>query len=204
MRIPYLLPYILAVPTYLMSILLITLLWPKAPEYQSIQMTETVELTFVDATVDQLTFDPPYNNLNARLIADTDIIDEIFYDDGNREWLLCLAINIYHEARGSSTADQIAVANVVKNRVDDWRWPNDLCDVVWDYRQFSWTHDGLSDFPREAEAWQKSQWIAYMTFYNYVENRVGAANHYHATYVEPYWTKRSNRTLVGQHYYMTY
>ena len=55
--------------------------------------------------------------------------------------LLCLAMNIYHEARGESFEGQIAVAEVVLNRMQDERWPDTSCGVVWQPWQFSWTHD---------------------------------------------------------------
>ena len=66
----------------------------------------------------------------------------------------CMALNIYYEARGSSMADQVAVSDVVLNRVRDTRYPNTVCEVVkqghQDSRgnmirnrcQFSWYCDG--------------------------------------------------------------
>ena len=36
----------------------------------------------------------------------------------------CLALNIYYEARGSNFADQVGVADVVLNRVNDRRYPD--------------------------------------------------------------------------------
>ena len=42
----------------------------------------------------------------------------------------CLAKNIYFEARNQSVAGQIAVAQVVINRVNDDRFPNTICKVV--------------------------------------------------------------------------
>ena len=42
----------------------------------------------------------------------------------------CLAENVYHEARGESIAGMLAVALVVKNRVENVRYPNTYCDVI--------------------------------------------------------------------------
>ena len=42
----------------------------------------------------------------------------------------CLAKNIYHEARGESTAGMFAVGFVTLNRVMDSRYPNTICGVV--------------------------------------------------------------------------
>ena len=44
--------------------------------------------------------------------------------------LMCMAINIYHEARNESVIGQIAVGQVVMNRVADERFPNTVCEVV--------------------------------------------------------------------------
>ena len=86
------------------------------------------------------------------------------------EALFCLALNVYHEAKNQSMIGQIAVAQVVMNRVYDERYPNTICEVVeqgptysWkpDFPvrnrcQFSWYCDGKSDTPRDLDAWEKA------------------------------------------------
>ena len=42
----------------------------------------------------------------------------------------CLALNMYHEARGQGTAGLFAVTAVVLNRVNDKRFPNSVCEVI--------------------------------------------------------------------------
>ena len=44
--------------------------------------------------------------------------------------VLCLAENIYFEARAESYSGKAAVGNVTRNRVLDKRWPSTYCDVV--------------------------------------------------------------------------
>lgn len=51
---------------------------------------------------------------------------------------LCLSSVIHHEAKGESYEGQIAVANVVMNRVKSGRYPNTVCGVVKQRGQFSW------------------------------------------------------------------
>ena len=46
------------------------------------------------------------------------------------EALMCMALNIYHEARNQSMVGQVAVAEVVMNRVEDSRFPDTICEVV--------------------------------------------------------------------------
>ena len=52
--------------------------------------------------------------------------------------ILCLSSVIHHEARGEPLEGQIAVASVVLNRVEDPRFPNTVCGVVKEPKQFSW------------------------------------------------------------------
>lgn len=44
--------------------------------------------------------------------------------------IVCLAENIYFEARAESMEGKAAVANVTRNRVEDKRWPGTYCEVV--------------------------------------------------------------------------
>lgn len=135
------------------------------------------------------------------------------YDSHPEEW--CLAQNIYYEARGSSFADQIAVADVVLNRKEDSRYPNTICGVVRDSKkddegniiknkcQFSWYCDGKPDWPRNETAWKRSQALAYQMLNNnaYVGITEGST-HYHATYVVPSWADSLVMTgQIGEHIY---
>ena len=119
--------------------------------------------------------------------------------------LLCLALNIYHEARDQSTAGQLAVAQVTINRVDSKHYPNTVCDVVYQKGTsicaFSWTCDGASDTPYEKKAWEKSQYLASMMLDdNNSIDVVNGATHYHTTSVNPYWADSLRRIKkVGDH-----
>jgi len=101
----------------------------------------------------------------------------------------CLADNIYFEARNESVKGQLAVAHVTANRVKSEKYPNTICSVVWEYRQFSWTLDGKSDVPKNKKAYKHSKEMAiYVLKANAIDFTYGAT-HYHATYVRPYWAK---------------
>lgn len=52
--------------------------------------------------------------------------------------VLCMSSVIHHEARGEPYAGKVAVASVVLNRKDSPRFPNTVCGVVKQPRQFSW------------------------------------------------------------------
>lgn len=74
--------------------------------------------------------------------------------------LTCLAQNVYFESRGESRLGQEFVAWTTVNRLYDERWPDTICGVVWQSKQFSWTHDGLSDTPKDRKAWAQAVDIA--------------------------------------------
>jgi len=102
---------------------------------------------------------------------------------------LCLATAIFFEARDQSVDGQMAVAEVIMNRVADPQWPDTICGVVNQTRQFSFTHDGLSDNPTkyiEPNAWKLAQLIADDALAGL--NLIGlTSTHYHTTAVHPYW-----------------
>jgi spore germination cell wall hydrolase CwlJ-like protein len=113
----------------------------------------------------------------------------------------CLALNIYHEGRGEPTRGQAAIAAVTMNRVRSNHYPGTVCDVVWQYKQFSWTlapssDHGISD-PR---AWKQALVIARLFVDGAISADVGEATHYHTNDVSPYWIADNKPlTRVGKH-----
>jgi spore germination cell wall hydrolase CwlJ-like protein len=106
----------------------------------------------------------------------------------------CLAMNIYHEARGEPREGRIAVSQVVMNRVADRGYPNDVCAVIrqggglFRFRcQFSWYCDGRSDRPADPDAWAKSQALAEQILAGQHADPTGGALWYHAEHVSPPW-----------------
>jgi spore germination cell wall hydrolase CwlJ-like protein len=127
--------------------------------------------------------------------------------------LRCLAQNIYFEARGEANVGQLAVALVTMNRVKSKRYPNSVCRVVWQRRQFSWTHDGKSDRPTDRRAWQTAQRIAYFAYEKYgklpekarkaLDITHGALHYYAPRLADPYWAKLQVVTrAIGGHIFL--
>ena len=121
--------------------------------------------------------------------------------------LVCLAMNIYWEARSQSTAGQIAVAQVVINRVNDSRYPDNVCDVVTQgvrhsgsdlpvkhKCQFSWFCDGLKDKPTDSKAWAKALLVAVTVHDGKTVDMLDGATHYHAVNVYPDWALTKTKT----------
>jgi hypothetical protein len=121
--------------------------------------------------------------------------------------LWCMATAIYFEARGESYRGQVAVGQVVLNRVAHRLYPSTICGVVFQNQnkrnacQFSFACDGIPERVTEKKAWDQANEIAkeviagseYLT-------EVGHSTHYHATYVYPHWAPRMKKnTKIGMH-----
>lgn len=114
--------------------------------------------------------------------------------------LTCLALNIYWEARNQSMAGQLAVAQVTLNRVSDPRYADNVCDVVYEHKQFSWYWDGKSDTPKEPRAWEKANLIASAALHGSRHVAFRDVTHYHAVYIEPFWKDYMVQiAMIGDH-----
>ena len=115
-----------------------------------------------------------------------------------REQLYCGAQNIYHESRGESSLGQIAVANVVRNRIASEHYPNTICEVVWQSKQFSWTDDEISDEPKNRKAFVKAVWFNLIS--GMMDKTKGATHYYAHNKVDPFWAKEMKvTTVIGNH-----
>jgi len=115
---------------------------------------------------------------------------EALHDDYMDE-LNCLALNIYFESRGESSLGQKAVAWVTLNRTNSPEYPDDICDVVYDRGQFSWTRDKKSNEPKDNNAWARALYIAYVIFktHNISNDPTDGAVMFHTLNSKPYWRK---------------
>lgn len=126
--------------------------------------------------------------------------------------LTCLALNIYHEARGEPFKGQVAVGLVTMNRAQ--QDPKRVCAVVTKDKQFSWTITMLRKHPKgyllmpegvptDSAAWVESLRAAKLVLNKRVPDFTKGSNHYHATYAKPKRWMRSKKLqktiLVGKH-----
>jgi spore germination cell wall hydrolase CwlJ-like protein len=119
----------------------------------------------------------------------------------------CLVTALYFEARSEPLDGQIAVGQVIMNRVKSPDYPDTICGVVYQgsHRrtgcQFSFTCDGKPDKPRSRKMWERSKRIADQVLEGKVWLRsIGNATHYHADYVSPKWRwKMSRLSKIGRH-----
>lgn len=115
------------------------------------------------------------------------------------EDLHCLAMNIYHEARGESTHGKLAVAQVTLNRVEHKDYANTICKVVYQPGQFSWTVDKKLRKPH-GPAWTASLSLARKVLESNVAIPGFRALNFHSIKITPAWAKNSNRVAkIGNH-----
>ncbi len=119
----------------------------------------------------------------------------------------CLAEAIYFESRGEPKRGQIAVAQVVVNRVFSGYYPADVCGTVYQNAhrhlacQFTFACDSVKDVIREPDMWVQAKEIAAdMLDGKLWLDSVGRATHYHAYWVHPSWVREMRKLdRIGVH-----
>lgn len=121
---------------------------------------------------------------------------------------LCLALNIYHEARGEMIPGQYGIAHVTMNRAKSSK---NVCAAVVAKGQFSWTQENVEQrgnkfvlkptgYPHDAHAWWVANRVASYTINMQPADLTYGATHFHAKHVRPDWSRRLVRTkTMGSH-----
>jgi spore germination cell wall hydrolase CwlJ-like protein len=112
----------------------------------------------------------------------------------------CLADAVYFESRGEPVRGQIAVAQVVMNRVFSGYYPRSVCGAVYQNKhrrlacQFTFACDGIRDTVTDPQAWLRATRIARDVLDGkYWVPEVNRATHYHAYWVRPRWVREMKR-----------
>jgi hypothetical protein len=118
----------------------------------------------------------------------------------------CLATAIYFEARGEPLQGQVAVGQVIMNRVRSPNFPETICGVVYQGQmapgcQFSFACDGKTDTPKRDGHWALAQKLAkQITSGEVWLPEIGYSTFYHADYVSPHWKSAMNKIdSIGRH-----
>ncbi len=140
-----------------------------------------------------------------RALANLAAIDRMPKASGGAQWA-CLTEALYFEARGENLSGQMAVAEVILNRVDSRRFPNSVCGVIRQGEnrrnacQFSFRCDGKSEVFSERRAYERAGKIARMMLDGRERVLTGGATFYHTKRVRPSWSRRLTRTAdIGVH-----
>ena len=161
--------------------------------------TSNFDIDFFKPSPEEIAYHPSPEGLNFRYQGES----QAEFEARERR---CLAIAIYFEARGEPARGQIAVGQVILNRVRSPLFPETICGVVYQGQmnpgcQFSFTCDGRTDNPRNDSQWAQAQDIAKrITAGELWLPEVGYSTYYHANYVRPDWAGGMSRIdTIGRH-----
>lgn len=121
---------------------------------------------------------------------------------------VCLALNIYFEARSEPIGGQLAVAQVTMRRAQQNK--DKVCEVVLAHKQFSWLNGKtkkkgsmvLAAFeqPKDKQAWKKAKQVANMALSKQTWDHSKGAKFYHTKKVSPKWNRKLVKVaVIGNH-----
>jgi spore germination cell wall hydrolase CwlJ-like protein len=132
--------------------------------------------------------------------------------------VICLALNIYFEARGESISAQAGVGYVTVNRANNK--DTGICQAVFERGEFSWTRgrkkikidDNVElsneeafseDFLRknkikEMYAWEDAIEMAEGVINKKVRNPIGKSTHFYSGTYRPYWAKSKKMRIISR------
>ena len=120
--------------------------------------------------------------------------------------MACLAEALYFEARGEPIKGQLAVGEVILNRVEDTRYPSSICKVINQGTgrrfacQFTYTCDGKLETVHERKPYEMALKIAKILMTTHDRRLTRGSTHYHSNYVNPRWSKKFERVAkFGRH-----
>jgi N-acetylmuramoyl-L-alanine amidase len=115
-----------------------------------------------------------------------------------------LALNMFYEAGGekNATIAMQLVGEVTLNRVENDRYPDSICDVIYQNRQFSWTSTNKRRrIPSDSENWNAARQLASQLIDgDFVERSDGATHFINPKRASPDWTRRMKKVKTyGNH-----
>ena len=129
-----------------------------------------------------------------KLFATSLIAAAIWSNAAKADEQACLIEAVYFEARSESFMAQLAVANVIIERVKRNSYPKTICGVV---RQGVY-RNGKPENISNTRAYEVATNVSKLAMQGAIVAHTEGATHYHATYVEPYWAFGINFTNLGQ------
>lgn len=115
-----------------------------------------------------------------------------------------LALNMYHEARGEGLDGMQMVGEVTLNRVEHEYFPDNVCEVVYQRSQFSWTRNNSNTIPsKDDEMWKIALEMAENLINGEIEFFDNGATHFlnpRRVSRMPRWSRNFERVgRVGNH-----
>jgi len=117
----------------------------------------------------------------------------------------CMMEALIHEAIGEDYEGKIAVANVILNRVESHRFPDSICGVVHQPKQFSYRNGIVPSFvivnKLDQDAFGDVISIAYEAAQGSLSNVIGKLDHYYnPDKATPSWASHTaEERYIGRH-----
>lgn len=123
----------------------------------------------------------------------------------------CLTANVWNESRGETEKGMLFVAKTTLNRAHSERFPHDICKVVFQKSQFSWTNNkkNIKIKPKNVIEEKTFKKIVLLSSVAVLLDKVGYdftgnSKYYHTLKVKPVWRKKLKKTyVVGNHVFYT-
>mgnify|MGYP006295945975 CR=1 FL=1 len=180
----------------------------ELPDLSSLREQDAATTEIAREAADEMIAELLLGDLSGAI--DLDHVERIAVPEGDAQ-RDCLAKAIYFEARGESLAGQVAVAEVILNRVDSGSYPDTICGVVRQGEerrtgcQFSFMCDGKPEIMRDKGAKARADAIAHLLIEGRPRVLTANATHFHTTWVSPSWARRLVRTArIGGHIFYRY
>ena len=136
---------------------------------------------------------------------------EILYPDRDKSFdkqsnIILLAMVIYGEARGEPIEGQVAIGNVIKNRLENKeRFGGNWKEVILKKWQFSCFNENdpnrVKMLDPELDIWEQCYVIADAIFFDHFRDNVSGANHYvNPKIAQPKWIEGGKPVkVIGNH-----
>lgn len=110
----------------------------------------------------------------------------------------CIARTVYLEAANQELTGQLAVAQVIVNRMRASAYPKSACAVVGQHGQFAYGDVAVD--PTSAKPWDTAVAIASIAAEGLAPQVAPGALFFHADYVKPAWSQEHERIAqIGDH-----
>lgn len=168
---------------------------PAGPTLATAPTLDAAVVTDDEALADADGQDQPEVHSLGNLVEAINDLPEIDLSDDLR----CLASAVYYESKGEPLEGQLAVAQVILNRIESGRYADNACDVIRQPGQFSFVRRGRIRTPADNPNWRTAQAIAVIAATNNWREIVGDATFFHATRVAPGWRGMRRVSQIGNH-----
>lgn len=107
----------------------------------------------------------------------------------------CLATAVYFESKGEPIEGQLAVAQVIVNRLESGRFASTICGVVRQPGQFTFAYHT----PAAGAEWRIAQAVAIVAATGNWHEVAPETTYFHAKRVAPGWSRMKRVSAIGNH-----